>query len=94
MLKIYMCVCVIIIIGRHRSKLTVSVRASTAVITGLPSGVTKKQIYKRCRKVGDVTSVTYPVDGRDSDTALVQYSNHQVATKAISVLNGKMFKGM
>ena len=71
-----------------------SVRASTAVLTGLPSGVTKKQIYKRCRKVGDVNNVTYPVDGRGSDTALVQYSNHQVATKAISALNGKTFKGM
>ena len=71
-----------------------SVRSSTAVLTSLPSGVTKKQIYKRCRKVGDVKSVTYPVDGRDSDTALVQYSNHQVATKATSALNGKIFKGM
>ena len=80
--------------GRHKDTHTVSVRSSTAVLTGLPSGVTKKQIYKRCRKVGDVTNVTYPVDGRGSDTALVQYSNHQVATKAISALNGKTFKGM
>ena len=71
-----------------------SVRSSTMVLTGLPSGVTKKQIYKRCRKVGDVTSITYPVDGRDSDTALVQYSNHQAATTATSALNGKIFKGI
>ena len=71
-----------------------SVRSSTAVLTSLPSGVTKKQIYKRCRKVGDVKSVTYPVDGRNSNTALVQYSNHQAATKATSALNGKTFKGI
>ena len=41
-----------------------------------------------------MTSVTYPVDGRASDTALLQYANHQVATKAISALNGKTFKGI
>ena len=81
-------------VARHKDTCTVSVRSSTAVLTGLPSGVTKKQIYKRCRKVGDVTNVTYPVDGRGSDTAMMQYSNHQVATKAISALNGKTFKGI
>ena len=70
-----------------------SVRASTVVLTGLPYGVTKKQIYKRCRKAGDVTNVTYPVDERSSDTALVQYSNHQIAIKATSALNEKIFKG-
>ena len=63
------------------------------VLAGLPIGVTKKQIYKRCRKAGDVTNVTYPVDERSSDTALVQYSNHQMAIKAVSALNGKIFKG-
>ena len=63
------------------------------VLAGLPIGVTKKQIYKKCRKAGDVTNVTYPVDERSSDTALVQYSNHQMAIKAVSALNGKIFKG-
>ncbi|XP_065897360.1 RNA-binding protein 28-like [Dysidea avara] len=79
--------------AKPKSGSTVSVKASTAVLTGLPSGVTKKQIYKRCRKVGEVVNITYPVEGRDNDTALVQYSNHQVTTKAISALNGKIFKG-
>jgi len=78
---------------KPKSSSSVSVKASTAVLTGLPTGVTKKQIYKRCRKVGEVVSITYPVEGRDSDTALVQYSNHQATTKAISSLNGKTFKG-
>lgn len=81
------------IAANPKSGSSVSVKASTAVLTGLPDGVTKKQIYKRCRKVGEVVNVTYPVEGRDSDTALVQYSNHQVTTSAISALNGKTFKG-
>jgi len=80
--------------AKSKRSSSVSVKASTAVLTDLPAGVTKKQIYKRCRKVGEVVNITYPVEGRDSNTALVQYSNHQATTKAISALNGKTFKGM
>ena len=35
----------------------------TLVVTGFPEGVTKKQFYKCCRKLGEVEQLEFPVEG-------------------------------
>ena len=35
----------------------------TLVISGFGEGVTKKQIFKRCRKLGDLEETVFPVEG-------------------------------
>lgn len=65
----------------------------TVVITGLPSSVTSKQIYKRCRKVGEIEKTTFPVEGKEKPTAHLLFKTYKDSRQAVQKLDGKMFKG-
>lgn len=66
----------------------------TIVITGIAtSGVNPNHIRKKCRKVGTVETVTFPVEGRDKPTAFVMFKSHKDAREAVKKLNGRIFKG-
>lgn len=65
----------------------------TVVLTKLATDINKNHIRKKCRKIGTVEKVTYPVEGRDEPTAFVVFQSHQDAREATKKLNGKIFKG-
>jgi nucleolar protein 4 len=65
----------------------------TLVISGFGEDVTKKQIYKRCRKLGDIEETLFPVPGGDVPTAEVTYKTYKEARTAVSKLNDHTFKG-
>lgn len=65
----------------------------TIVLTKLATDLTQNHIRKKCRKIGPVEKVTYPVEGREESTAFVIYQSHKDARQAVLKLNGKIFKG-
>ncbi|KAI1317370.1 RNA recognition motif-containing protein [Mortierella claussenii] len=79
----------------------------TVVLKGLSKDITKKHIYKRVRKVGDVKDVIYPVvikapeaeagqekaeDTIEEGTAHVIYNTSALAASAVQALDGHIFK--
>ena len=65
----------------------------TVVISGLGTELSPNHIRKKCRKIGAVETVTFPVEGRDKPTAFVVFKSHKDAREAIKKLAGKVFKG-
>ena len=65
----------------------------TIVLTKLAEDLNQNHIRKKCRKIGPVEKVTFPVEGRDTPTAFVIFQSHKVAREAVRKLNGKIFKG-
>lgn len=65
----------------------------TVVITGLTSDHNSNNIRKKCRKIGSVEKVTFPVEGRQKPTAFVVFQSHNVAREAVKKLTGRVFKG-
>lgn len=65
----------------------------TVVLTKLASDINQNHIRKKCRKIGAVEKVTYPVEGRKEPTAFVIYQSHKDAREATKKLNGRIFKG-
>ncbi|KAF8955152.1 RNA recognition motif-containing protein [Entomortierella lignicola] len=80
----------------------------TVVLKGLSKDITKKHIYKKVRKVGDVMEVIFPVyikesestEGEDKSektveegTAHVIYNTAYLASSAVQALDGHIFKG-
>ncbi|XP_078364761.1 RNA-binding protein 28-like isoform X2 [Oculina patagonica] len=65
----------------------------TVVLTKLATDLNQNHIRKKCRKIGPVEKVTYPVEGREEPTAFVIFQSHKDAREAVQKLNGKMFKG-
>ncbi|KAG0262091.1 RNA recognition motif-containing protein [Actinomortierella ambigua] len=74
----------------------------TVILKGIGKDVTKKHIYKRVRKVGDVKEVIYPIstkdeatneDKVDEGTAHIIYGSAQLANQAVKQLDGHIFKG-
>lgn len=65
----------------------------TIVITGLADDVTEKRIRVRCRKIGNIDSIEYPVPGREKDVAYVTFMKHKDARLAVKQLNNKIFQG-
>ncbi|KAG0240799.1 RNA recognition motif-containing protein [Actinomortierella wolfii] len=74
----------------------------TVILKGVGENVTKKHIYKRVRKVGDVKEVIYPVSTKDEatgtekveeGTAHIIYATAQLANQAVKQLDGHIFKG-
>ncbi|XP_062503994.1 uncharacterized protein LOC134180824 [Corticium candelabrum] len=65
----------------------------TVVLKNLAESVTKKQIYKKCKKFGEIEETQFPVENRDDGTAIVKYLKHKDARICIRDLNGHVFKG-
>ena len=65
----------------------------TVVITGLPEGISNKQVYKRCSKAGDIEKTTFPVEGRVEPTAYLLFKTHKQARQALPSLDQKTIKG-
>ena len=65
----------------------------TVVIADLAADLNPNHIRKKCRKIGPVEKVTFPVDGRDKPTAFVVFESHKVAREAVKKLAGRVFKG-
>ena len=65
----------------------------TVVLTGLSSSITSKQIYKRCRKIGEIEKTIFPVEGKDEPTAHLLFKNYKDSREAVKKLHGKTFKG-
>lgn len=72
----------------------------TVLVRGLPTEVTKKQLYKKARKFGDVKEVVMPVSvGEDAAPielaghARVVYQHPMDADKAVKQLDKHVFKG-
>ena len=65
----------------------------TIVLAKLTKAVNQNHIRKKCRKIGPVEKVTYPVEGREEPTAFVIFESHKDAREAVNKLNGKIFKG-
>jgi len=65
----------------------------TVVLTKLATDINQNHIRKKCRKIGAVEKVTYPVEGREEPTAFVIFQSHKDAREAMKKLNGKIFKG-
>ncbi|KAF9938412.1 RNA recognition motif-containing protein, partial [Mortierella alpina] len=78
----------------------------TVVLKGLGKDITKKHIYKKVRKAGDVKEVIYPVMVKSTDdaagekseekveegTAHIIYSTAALAASAVQALDGHIFK--
>ncbi|KAF9901274.1 RNA recognition motif-containing protein [Linnemannia zychae] len=79
----------------------------TVVLKGLGKDITKKHIYKKVRKSGDVKEVIYPVitkapealegeqkgeDQVEEGTAHIIYSTAALAAQAVQALDGHIFK--
>lgn len=65
----------------------------TVVLTKLATDINQNHIRKKCRKIGTVEKVTYPIEGREEPTAFVIFQSHKDAREATKKLNGKIFKG-
>ena len=65
----------------------------TVVITGLATDLNPNHIRKKCRKIGTVEKVTFPVEDREKPTAFVVFETHKDAREAIKKLAGRVFKG-
>ena len=65
----------------------------TVVITGLTYELKPNHIRKRCRKIGNVEKVTFPVEGREEATAFVVFESHKDAREVVTKLSGRIFKG-
>ncbi|KAI8599397.1 hypothetical protein EDD21DRAFT_161376 [Dissophora ornata] len=77
----------------------------TVILKGLGKDITKKHIYKKVRKVGDVKEVIYPVIAKapegeekkeeaiEEGTAHVIYNTAALAAQAVQALDGHIFKG-
>ncbi|KAF9397439.1 RNA recognition motif-containing protein [Mortierella sp. AD011] len=80
----------------------------TVVLKGLSKDITKKHIYKKVRKVGDVMEVIFPVYVKEPEsaseeeksektveegTAHVIYNTAYLASSAVQALDGHIFKG-
>lgn len=64
----------------------------TVVLSGLPSTITTKELYKRCRKVGELKHTVFPLEDREGIAALT-FSTPKEARNACQKLNGKTIKG-
>ncbi|KAJ1961910.1 RNA recognition motif-containing protein [Dispira parvispora] len=69
------------------------------VVTGLSQDVTKKQLYKKVRKLGHVVQLDYPYTSKvpsqetTGQSALVQYASANMARQAMKGLQNHVFKG-
>ena len=66
----------------------------TVVMTGLKTTeFNRNHIRKKCRKIGPVETVAFPVEGREEPTAYVVFESYKDSREALKKLNGKIFKG-
>ncbi|KAL1745881.1 hypothetical protein HDZ31DRAFT_35426 [Schizophyllum fasciatum] len=68
----------------------------TIVISGLPSSIDQKQLWKKIRKYDGAESVQWPVvveGAEDKSTAHALFKNAASATNAVSKLHAHVFKG-
>ncbi|KAF9332428.1 RNA recognition motif-containing protein [Podila minutissima] len=78
----------------------------TVVLKGLSKEITKKHIYKKARKSGDVKEIIYPVSVKaevegeaqgeekiEEGTAHIIYNTAALAATAVQQLDGHIFKG-
>ena len=65
----------------------------TVVLKNLSESTTQKQIYKKCKKLGQIEETTYPVEGREDGTALVKFRKHHNARQCVKKMNGCVFRG-
>ncbi|TIB30165.1 hypothetical protein E3P84_03445 [Wallemia ichthyophaga] len=61
----------------------------TVVLSGLPKGISQKEIYKKVRKIGNIDSL----DLKDDDIAHVKFDKPSSANTALSKLHAHIFKG-
>ncbi|KAJ8325347.1 RNA recognition motif-containing protein [Batrachochytrium dendrobatidis] len=70
---------------------------TTLLLSRLPAKLTKKQLYKKLRKFGDVEDLQFPIDdvmdAASQDCARVIYKNEDSARRAQKQLNEHQFKG-
>jgi nucleolar protein 4 len=59
----------------------------------LPTTISVKEIYKRCRKFGDLEKTNYPLEGRNEPVAALLFKTPTDARKAVMKLNRKIVKG-
>lgn len=64
----------------------------TVVLKNLAEVITKKQIYKKCRKFGHVEETVFPVEDREQ-AAFVKFVKHHDARVCVTELNGRVFIG-
>jgi nucleolar protein 4 len=73
-----------------KSDLPVQSSHRSLLISDLPGGITKKQLYKKVKKYGTVSSIQFS----DGDfKAIIDYNSHQDASNAFKHLNDHVFKG-
>ncbi|KAI9456596.1 hypothetical protein HD554DRAFT_2144789 [Boletus coccyginus] len=68
----------------------------TIVVSGLPSSINQKTLWKKLRKFEGAESVEWPakiVGGEDSSTAYVLFSSSSLAQDAVGKLHAHVFKG-
>lgn len=65
----------------------------TVLLFGLPSTITSKELYKRCRKTGKVEQTLFPLEGREEPVGSVTFPTPKEARTALQKLNGKTIKG-
>ncbi|XP_003383450.1 PREDICTED: RNA-binding protein 28-like [Amphimedon queenslandica] len=65
----------------------------TILITQLSDDTTNKQLRVRCRKIGNIESLEYPVPGKDELTASVTFKTHKEAKKALDTLQSRTLNG-
>ncbi|XP_068722511.1 RNA-binding protein 28-like [Montipora capricornis] len=78
---------------KSQRKNTKSDIGRTVVITGLADELKPNHIRKKCRKIGKVEKVTFPVEGREKATAFVVFESHKDARVVVKKLSGRIFKG-
>jgi nucleolar protein 4 len=61
------------------------------LISDLPACITQKQLYKKVKKYGTVSSINY---SEGAETAIVDYSSNEEAANAFKHLNDHVFKGV
>ncbi|CAG8576134.1 9125_t:CDS:2, partial [Dentiscutata heterogama] len=64
----------------------------TLVIEGLPKDVTKKKIYKRARKFGDVEDTIFPIE-EGKNIAHITFKTEKDAAEGLKRLDGHVFHG-
>lgn len=65
---------------------------NTVILTGLPSDLTKKALYKKVRKTGDVREVIFPLEDDPSKAVIITSSPFHASTVS-KKLDKHIFKG-
>ncbi|KAJ1330676.1 hypothetical protein BSLG_009128 [Batrachochytrium salamandrivorans] len=72
-------------------------RINSLLLSNLPAGLTKKQLYKKVRKFGDVGDLQFPMDNSATadyqDCARVIYKDEESTRRAQKQLNEHKYKG-